>query len=137
MTTGEIVLENACVIVAMRELLDDPTWGPPEVVEMIQRHNGFPAELNHLLEIYAPVRVCLEGTAVDCYPLTRIIVAGGHTWAAHEKIAVSRQTGNTRGHMECMTVATFFEQDIREVLALIVRRKPAPEQAEEGSDVES
>jgi len=39
----------------MRELLGDPTWGPREVVERIQRHDGFPGDDHPRLPQWAPV----------------------------------------------------------------------------------
>lgn len=74
---GGPVLRNACLIIAMRQLLGEPTWAPREVVDLIKQHNGFPVEFNAVILEHAQVVLINEqSTAVDDETHVHFIVPG-------------------------------------------------------------
>lgn len=118
-----LVLENACVIVAMRELLDDPSWGPYELALIIKEHNGLPWEMNADLANYAPVKVLDIGQDITCWPESWAITIGDErTMFDKEKLIISYETTPGRAHMECLTVEEFISRRIQRVIGMIIKK---------------
>lgn len=115
-------IPNACVIFALRKLLEDPTWGPDAIVEKILRHDGFPSEDNKILEQYAPVQVWDERSTIsgndDFISIPNGDGSQSVTISFHDKIVVNYDTRPGRGHMVCIRAGDIFKfkRNIRGVI---------------------
>lgn len=101
-----MVIENACVIVAMRNLIGDPDWLPAEVAADVIINKGYPSNKNADLERLAPVRVFADCTIDVIGGRVKIRDDRGEvTLGDGGRIAIGRKTTPGRGHVECMTTA--------------------------------
>ncbi len=120
-------LDYGCCLRAMRELLDDPSWAPEEIVDIIVTHNGFPSDKMILLEKHAPVMVIQKG---------QIRTSGGERGAtvlAEDKLPIILQRSDRvvisyttdaetrKAHMECVNIGDID----KECLALVVKKVPS------------
>lgn len=129
-----MIIESACMIVAIRALIGDPSWAPSEIVAEVIANNGFPQSRNPDLERLAPVRVFMDcrisivGDAIEIASDQECV-----TVRNHDRIAVSRITEPGRAHVECITAAVLAEivggivdgRRLNNIIALIVARETA------------
>lgn len=119
----KIAIKNACSIVSMRELLEDPTWGPEEYCMMVQKDGGLLGEKTVLLEQYAPVKVWFGG-GLSGDDDTAEIYSGTErqSLSPEEKIIISYETGKKTAHMECIRVKDLVKYQDKHIAGIITRR---------------
>lgn len=121
MPTRTVEVHNACLVIAMRELLDEPQWGPKEIVQLIIDNDGFPGDLNDTIYQYAPVArlgacsVESDGFQITFQTCDRML----RLWW-WERIIVTVKRSEKRAHFACIAAGEIFAQT-KEVLDIIVR----------------
>ena len=82
-------LNNACVILAMRDLLDDPHWDSERVTRLIAFYGGYPFNRLRLFEEVAAVKVINDGQIkVGETVVTVRSRAGEYFLSKNEKVVV-------------------------------------------------
>jgi len=120
----EVQIPNACSIVSMRELLDDPTWGPEEYCWMVYQDGGLLGEKTVMLERYAPVKVWFGGGLSGDQESAEIYNdTGTQSLSPDEKVIISYATGEGRAHMECIRVKALVSHGDKNISGIITRRK--------------
>lgn len=124
------LIDNACMLAAMRRLLGDPEWAPAEVVNLIIENNGFPSTHNSILPRHAPVVVVDDGRVTLVGRQEGVVVHSAQQslkLSPDELVVISRLTSPGRGHAECMTVRQVMEllegPTVQEFITLIARAK--------------
>lgn len=122
----EVDIPNACSIVSMRELLDDPTWGPEEYCWMVYQDGGLLSEKTALLEKYAPVKVW-EGVfnISGDYGGAKIANEDGDelSLSAEDKIIVCYVIEGKRSHMECIKVEDMPMHARKKIHGIVTREE--------------
>jgi len=118
----EVTIERACSIVSMRELLDDPLWGPEEFCWMIYQEKGLLSEKTKLLEQYAPVKVWHTFSMSGDYDGTEIVAEGDKvSLSAEDKIIICYVTGAKTSHMECIKVKGMPLYADKKIYGIVIR----------------
>jgi len=119
----EVQITNTCSIVAMRNLLDNPNWGPEEFCWMIYQDGGLLAEKTILLETYAPVKVWFGGGLSGDQDVAEIYNdSGKQALSPNEKIIVSYATGNKTAHMVCIQVRDLVLYAGKSISGIVTRK---------------
>ena len=123
-TKYQSLLENACLLRAVRALIGDPDWGPEAVLALIEHHQGYPLPKLDLLAQYAPLLLWRRSDAVEVETGPhglRIWDASGReqTLAQDDTIAICFVNERGRGHVETVgihEIATYFRFSIAALL---------------------
>ena len=108
-TKHQSLLENACLLRAVRALLDDPKWGPEAVLALIEHQQGYPLTKLDLLTEYAPLLLWRRSDAVELETRpdgARIWDASGREQilTQDDTIAVCFVNERGRGHVEAVGI---------------------------------
>ena len=123
-TKHQSLLENACLLRAVRALLDDPNWGPEAVLALIEHQQGYPLTKLDLLTEYAPLLLWRRSDAVELETRpdgARIWDASGREQilTQDDTIAVCFVNKRGRGHAETVgihEIATYFRFGVTALL---------------------
>jgi len=103
----KVILENACIIVAMRELLEDPDWLPEAIARVVAMYDGLPGDKAYMLERCAPVRVIRSGQMVVEDEI--VTIESGEASISlkkNDKVVVAQNTSPERGHASCIEIGS-------------------------------
>jgi hypothetical protein len=101
---------NNCSILAMQRLLDDPSWEPPELAEIVRRDDGLPSDAISVIARYAPVKVWGDTPFAVHWQRSSILIRDAQdksipsVLGMDEIVALSYLTGSGKGHFICLSV---------------------------------
>lgn len=121
---GKRIIDNACTIVAMRELLDDPDWCPAELANHIVEHDGLLSEHFKVLESFAPVKVwqAFYGSGNE----QGFNISDGSESAFvpnDQKIIICYTTSGKRGHARCIFVKELERYSYEQTIHTFVTKR--------------
>ena len=123
-TKYQSLLENACLLRAVRALIGDPDWGPEAVLALIEHQQGYPLTKLDVLTEYAPLLLWRRSDAVELETRpdgARIWDASGREQilTQDDTIAVCFVNKRGRGHVEVVglhEIAAYFRFPIAAML---------------------
>ena len=117
-------IHNACVLRAVRILINDPHWAPAAVVDLTELHRGYPLSALDLLTEYAPLLIWRQEDGVEIKTWeneAEISDASGRkrVLTLNEALAVCFEKANDRGHMEAVPIHEIIRYFRYPVVALL------------------
>ena len=122
-TKHQSLLENACLLRAVRALIGDPDWGPEAVLALIEHQQGYPLTKLDVLTEYAPLLLWRRSDAVELETRpdgARIWdVSGREQMLAQDDTIAVLVNERGRGHVETVgihEIAAYFRFGVAAML---------------------
>lgn len=103
------VIEDACTILAVQDLIEDKNWQPRAIIEHVKQNHGMLNDSFDLVEHYAPV-ASHNSCSIDPYEDGGLSISserGDYELEPEDRLVVTYETTPGRGHSECIRASEF------------------------------